>query len=145
MGLDSNQPATRRRTILSSGGRELVGGADLRLKLGNSLDGNITWNPDFATVEADLTELNLTRYETFYPEKRLYFIEGAELFNNPINVFYSRRIGDIDWGVKTNGRVGQFNYAVLAADERTGGEPTLPLTRRSCVSSAISSAPPISA
>ncbi|MBW7996077.1 MAG: carbohydrate binding family 9 domain-containing protein [Candidatus Glassbacteria bacterium] len=124
VGLDSNQPSAGRRTIASSGGSELIGGADLRLKLGNSLDGNLTWNPDFATVEADLTIINLTRYETFFPEKRLYFLEGAELFSNPINVFYSRRIGDIDWGVKTNGRLGKFNYAVLGADERaTGDDP----------------------
>ncbi|HUU28824.1 MAG TPA: DUF5916 domain-containing protein [archaeon] len=124
VGLDSNQPSSGRRTIASADGRELIGGADLRLKLGNTVDGNLTWNPDFATVEADLTQLNLTRYETQYPEKRLYFIEGAELFNNLINVFYSRRIGDIDWGVKTNGRLGQFNYAMLATDERTRGEAT---------------------
>jgi hypothetical protein len=125
VGFDTNQPATGRRTLLSSGGRELIGGADLRLKLGNAMDGNITWNPDFATVEADLTQINLTRYETSFPEKRLYFLESAELFNNEINVFYSRRIGDIDWGVKTNGRVGKFNYAALAADERSGnGDPS---------------------
>ncbi len=125
VGLDSNQPSAGRRTLASSGGSELIGGADLRLKLGNALDGNITWNPDFATVEADLTQINLTRYETFFPEKRLYFLEGAELFNNPINVFYSRRIGDIDWGLKTNGRIGKFNYAVLSADERTTeGDPS---------------------
>ncbi len=122
VGLDSNQPSAGRRTLLSSGGRELVGGADLRLKLGNSVDGNVTYNPDFATVEADLTIINLTRYETFFPEKRLYFLEGAELFSNQINVFHSRRIGDIDWGLKTNGRLGRFNYAVLAADERTTGD-----------------------
>jgi len=126
VGLDSNQPASGRRTILSSGGRELVGGADLRLKLGNTMDGNITCNPDFATVEADLSKINLTRYEISYPEKRLYFLEGAELFNNEINVFYSRRIGDLNWGVKTNGRVGKVNYAVLTADERAGvgGNPS---------------------
>ncbi len=125
VGFDTNQPSSGRRTILSSGGRELIGGADLRLKLGNAMDGNITYNPDFATVEADLTQINLTRYETGFPEKRLYFLESAELFSNEINVFYSRRIGDIDWGVKTNGRVGKFNYAALAADERSGnGDPS---------------------
>ncbi len=120
VGLDSNQPSSGRRTIATADGRELIGGADLRLRLGNTVDGNLTWNPDFATVEADLTQLNLTRYEISFPEKRLYFLEGAELFNNEINVFYSRRIGDIDWGVKTNGRVGKFNYSVLGADERAG-------------------------
>jgi len=63
----------------------------------------------------------LTRYETFYPEKRLYFLEGAELLNKT-DVFYSRRIGDIDWGLKANGRLGAFNYALLSAHERASGE-----------------------
>jgi len=122
VGLDSDQPLAGRRRIMSSGGSELVGGADLSLRLGNAMDVNITCNPDFATVEADLTQINLTRYETFYPEKRLYFLEGAELFSHPINLFHSRRIGDIDWGLKTNGRIGRYNYAVLAAGERTAGD-----------------------
>ena len=119
VGLDYNHPANSgRRTVYSSGGTEVVSGADLRFNLGAAADGNITYNPDFATVEADQDVINLTRYETFYPEKRLYFLEGAELFNNRINVFYSRRIGDIDYGVKSNGRVGRFNYAMLSARER---------------------------
>ncbi|HLA41131.1 MAG TPA: DUF5916 domain-containing protein [Candidatus Glassbacteria bacterium] len=122
VGLNSNTPAAAgRKRVFSSGDGEVISGADLRLKLGNAVDGNITFNPDFATVEADLEIINLTRYETFYPEKRLFFLEGAELFRNSINVFHSRRIGDIDWGLKANGRAGQFNWSLLNADERASG------------------------
>ncbi|MCE5271024.1 carbohydrate binding family 9 domain-containing protein [bacterium] len=121
VGLDTNTPATGRRTILASGGSELMGGADLKLGLGSSVNANLTYNPDFATVEADQDQINLTRYETFYPEKRLYFLEGAELFNDHFNVFYSRRVGDLDFGAKSNGRVGAFNYSVLGARERAAG------------------------
>ena len=50
-------------------------------KLTNMYPTQEAYDADFATVEADLTEINLTHYETFYPEKRLYFIEGAELYS----------------------------------------------------------------
>jgi len=117
--LDANKPMdTGRRTIYSSGGTEIISGADLRFNIGAAANGNLTYNPDFATVEADQEVINLTRYETFFPEKRLYFLEGAELFKNRINVFHSRRIGDIDYGLKSNGRVGKYNFSVLTARER---------------------------
>jgi Domain of unknown function (DUF5916) len=125
VALDANTPSEGRRNIYSSGGTEVIAGADLRFNLGTTANGNLTFNPDFATVEADQEVINLTRYETFYPEKRLYFLEGAELFNNRIKVFNSRRIGDIDYGLKSNGRVGKLNFAVLSARERaTDGDPS---------------------
>ncbi|HUU26889.1 MAG TPA: DUF5916 domain-containing protein [archaeon] len=126
VALDANTPSTgERKTIYSSGGTEVIAGADLRFNIGATATGNLTYNPDFATVEADQEVINLTRYETFFPEKRLYFLEGAELFSNTINVFHSRRIGDIDYGIKTSGRAEKFNFAVLSAHERAaGGEPS---------------------
>lgn len=124
VALNTNRPSTRRRAVYTSGGTQVISGADLRFSIGSSANGNLTYNPDFATVEADEVVINLTRYEISYPEKRLYFLEGAELFNNRINAFYSRRIGDIDYGLKSSGRVGAFNYSVLSARERAaGGEP----------------------
>ncbi|MBW7997937.1 MAG: carbohydrate binding family 9 domain-containing protein [Candidatus Glassbacteria bacterium] len=123
--LDANTEGTKRRTIYSSGGTQAITGADLRFNVGSSVNGNLTYNPDFATVEADQEVINLTRYETFFPEKRLYFLEGAELYKNRINVFYSRRIGDIDYGIKSNGRIGKTNFSVLSARERAAeGQPS---------------------
>ena len=54
-----------------------------------------TLNPDFATVEADVEQVNLTRFEVSLPEKRQFFLEGNELFAQRIRTFYSRRIADI--------------------------------------------------
>jgi hypothetical protein len=51
------------------------------------------FNPDFAQVEADQVILNLTNFETFFPEKRPFFLEGIDAFSFPLQVFYSRRIG----------------------------------------------------
>ncbi len=78
-------------------------GGDLRFGLGPALSLELTINPDFGQVEADPSVLNLTAYETFFAEKRPFFLEGAEIFRFPIGfgdgdigndtLFYSRRIG----------------------------------------------------
>ena len=57
-------------------------------------------NPDFATVEADQEEVNLTRFELELEEKRQFFLEGADQYRQRIPIFYSRRIADIQWGAK---------------------------------------------
>jgi hypothetical protein len=56
-----------------------------------TLDGAL--NPDFAQVEADQQVLNLTTYETYYPEKRPFFLEGIDMFTTPRQLLYTRRIG----------------------------------------------------
>ncbi|HTJ41158.1 MAG TPA: DUF5916 domain-containing protein [Kofleriaceae bacterium] len=69
------------------------GGGDLKWHLTPSLTLDATFNPDFAQVEADQQVLNLTTFETFYPEKRPFFLEGVDLFSAPIMMLYTRRIG----------------------------------------------------
>lgn len=68
-------------------------GADLKLGLTSRLVLDATVNPDFGQVEADQVVLNLTRFETFFPEKRPFFLEGRDVFDTPFNLFYPRRIG----------------------------------------------------
>ncbi len=70
-------------------------GGDFKWGLSSHVTLNATVNPDFAQVEADPAELNLTAFETFFPEKRPFFIEGRDIFaTNPyLNAFHSRRIG----------------------------------------------------
>jgi len=93
-------------------------GTDLKVGIGNNLTIDATINPDFGQVEVDPSELNLSAFETFYQEKRPFFVEGAGIFRfgvgGPTNrmnfgtmeptFFYSRRIGrypqgdaDGDW------------------------------------------------
>ncbi|HSR43256.1 MAG TPA: DUF5916 domain-containing protein, partial [Longimicrobiales bacterium] len=69
-------------------------GADVKVGLGPALTLTATLNPDFGQVEADPSVVNLTAFETFFPEKRPFFTEGAEAFGflGP-GVFYSRRVG----------------------------------------------------
>ena len=91
-------------------------GGDLRYRITGNLGIDLTVNPDFAIIEADVEEINLTRFELFVPEKRPFFLEGVEMFEQRIRQFYSRRIGDISWGAKLTGKVGRTDIAVLGTD-----------------------------
>ncbi len=98
-------------------------GADLKYGVTADLALNATVQPDFGQVEADPAVLNLSPFETFYDEKRPFFIEGAQLFQHPdFNLFYSRRIGTGDpnsrirYAGKLTGKAsGNTTLAVLAA------------------------------
>lgn len=78
-------------------------GADLKYGLTTDLTLDVTINPDFGQVEADPAQVNLSAFETFYPEKRPFFIEGSNIFRFGIGIgdgdganeslFYSRRVG----------------------------------------------------
>ena len=76
---------------------------------------NVTVNPDFAIIEADQEQINLTRFELALPEKRPFFLEDSELYRQRIRTFYSRRIGDIVAGGKVLGRAGAWQYSFLTA------------------------------
>jgi hypothetical protein len=69
-------------------------GGDLKVGVGPNLTLDATFNPDFGQVEADPAEVNLSAFETFFPEKRPFFREGMELLRGQGgSYFYSRRIG----------------------------------------------------
>jgi len=91
-------------SFLSKGRRYgLNGGLDAKIGVTNNMTMDLTINPDFGQVEADPSEVNLTAYETYFSEKRPFFIEGNNITNFNIglgdgnqgndNLFYSRRIG----------------------------------------------------
>ena len=78
-------------------------GADVKYGVTSDITLDVTINPDFGQVEADPAQVNLTAFETFFPERRPFFVEGAGIFNFGIalgdgdqaneSLFYSRRIG----------------------------------------------------
>jgi hypothetical protein len=69
-------------------------GLDAHLSLNTHSQLDLSVRPDFGQVEVDQAVLNLSSFETYYPEKRTFFLEGAEIFNVAgANLFYSRRIG----------------------------------------------------
>lgn len=81
----------------------ISGGLDGKIGITNDLTLDFTINPDFGQVEADPSEVNLTAFETYFPEKRPFFIEGNNIMSLQLtgggnsfaqdNLFYSRRIG----------------------------------------------------
>ena len=70
-------------------------GADVKIGLGPNLTFEATVNPDFGQIEADPAEVNLSAFETFFRERRPFFIEGNRLLSSRVvdNYYYSRRIG----------------------------------------------------
>ena len=83
-------------------------GGDLRYSPTPNLTADFTINPDFAQVDADVFEINLTRFPTRFRELRPFFTERTNIFNTPLELFYSRRIGargDILGGGKVTGKL----------------------------------------
>lgn len=107
-------------------------GVDAKVSLGPNLTADLTWNTDFAQVEADNVQVNLTRFNLFFPEKREFFLERAGLFAfgaaRETELFFSRTIGlanPIRGGGRLTGQVGPLSVGALslrteAAD--VGGE-----------------------
>ena len=110
-------------------------GLDVKFGLTNNITMDVTLNTDFAQVEVDEQQINLTRYSLFLPEKRVFFQEKADVFSfslgGPNNLFYSRRIGLNDGepvrilgGVRMSGRANGWDIGVL--DMQTGKSSELP-------------------
>lgn len=112
-------------------------GLDVFYSLTPQIRANLTINTDFAQTEVDDRQVNLTRFPLFFPEKRGFFLEGANNFDftrepsDAINGFFSRRIGldsegqpqEIDYGAKLNAQVGRYNVGFLQV--RTGEEGSI--------------------
>ncbi|MEX1184093.1 MAG: DUF5916 domain-containing protein [Gemmatimonadota bacterium] len=104
--------------------RDLDAGFDAKLGLSSSLSLDLTLNTDFAQVEVDEEEINLTRFRLFFPEKRPFFLENAGTFavGSPqeVELFFSRSIGIADGaavpilgGGRLTGRVGRWTVGLL--------------------------------
>jgi len=111
-------------------------GVDAKYGLTSNLTLDVTVNTDFAQVEADDQEVNLTRYPLFFPEKRLFFLERSSNFAFSFYrtncLFHSRRIGihegkrvPIYGGVRLVGRVGLWDVGLLSMQsEKVGSLPS---------------------
>lgn len=100
-------------------------GLDIKYGLTSNLTFDVTLNTDFAQVEADDQQINLTRFSLFFPEKRLFFQERSSNFDfsfgGPNRLFYSRRIGlyegepvRIYGGIRLVGRAGPWDLGFLS-------------------------------
>jgi hypothetical protein len=123
---------------------------DVTQKLGPNLSGTVTVNTDFAEIEVDERQTNLTRFDVLFPEKRSFFLEGADIFEFGLGLdleeanvlpFFSRRIGlftpegedegttvPINVGGKIQGRVGETNIGALVVSSGAVDEFGVPST-----------------
>jgi uncharacterized protein DUF5916/cellulose/xylan binding protein with CBM9 domain len=100
-------------------------GGNVRWTLGSNFVLNGTARPDFSQVEADATQIAADqRFALFYPEKRPFFVEGADRFNVPNTLVYTRTIVQPDAAVKLTGKLGRADFAVLSAIDQSGGATT---------------------
>jgi len=80
---------------------------------------NAAINPDFSQVEADVRQLEVnTRFAVRYPEKRPFFLEGADFFLTPIEAVFTRTVADPDGGLKLTGKVGKNAFGIFGAYDR---------------------------
>ena len=100
-------------------------GGDAKLSITSSLNLDLTVNPDFSQVDVDKQVANLSRYELFFPEKRQFFLENGDQFNNfgyaSIRPFFSRRIGlgvPIEFGARLSGKLNK-DWRLGAMDMQT--------------------------
>jgi hypothetical protein len=129
-------------------------GLDAKIGLTRGLTADLTYNTDFAQVEEDEQQVNLTRFSLFFPEKREFFLEGQGIFafggvtqrrsGNPGEIpmpFFSRRIGIDDdghalpilGGGRVTGRVGKYSVGLVNIQTRHDSVSTAPATNFSVV------------
>jgi hypothetical protein len=119
---------SERRSFSPSDGRsDFDPSLDVFYKITPSLTGSLTINTDFSATDVDDRQVNLTRFDLFFPEKRDFFLQDADIFEfgglgENGRPFFSRRIGlsaagelvDLTVGGKLSGRVGRWNIGALS-------------------------------
>ncbi len=112
----------------------VYGGLDVNYSITPSLKASFTLNTDFAETEVDTRQVNLTRFPLFFPERRDFFLEGANIYQfaprSGITPYFSRKIGleegnpiPINYGGRVIGRLGKFEIAALQV--RTNKQATV--------------------
>ncbi len=98
-------------------------GINLKYGITSNMTADITFNPDFSQVEADMPQVEVNqRYALYYPEKRPFFLEGKDFYDTPLELVYTRKIADPLWGVKLTGKIGKTTVGFLSTyDENPSG------------------------
>ena len=117
--LDTHNPTP----FFDSSTAEFRGGLDSKFILHDNLVLDVTANPDFSQVESDEPQITVNqRFAVFFPEKRPFFLENADFFKTPIDLFFTRNIGDPQFGTRLTGKTGPYSIGLLAIDDRAPGK-----------------------
>ncbi|MBP7149367.1 MAG: carbohydrate binding family 9 domain-containing protein [Acidobacteria bacterium] len=113
---EERDPASGRR--VGDPSTDVEPGLSARWGVTPDLTLNAALNPDFSQVEADAAQLDVnTQFALFYPEKRPFFLESADLFATPIQAVYTRTIADPDWAAKLIGKKGRSAFGAIVAND----------------------------
>jgi hypothetical protein len=106
---------------------EIRAGLDTKMIVSDALTFDFALNPDFSQVESNEPQVTINeRFEVFFPEKRPFFLENSDFFKTPVNLFFSRRIADPQFGARMTGKVGRWALGLLGMDDRGPGNNRLP-------------------
>jgi hypothetical protein len=103
---------------LQSGGSDAEVGVSVRWGVTQDTTVNLAINPDFSQVEADAAQLEVNnQFALFFPEKRPFFLEGADYFTSPMRAVFTRTVADPSVGLKVTGKRGNHTYGLFAAED----------------------------
>ena len=103
---------------LQSGDTETEAGLSIRWGITPDITANLAINPDFSQVEADVAQLEVNnQFALFYPEKRPFFLEGADYFTTPLDAVFTRTVADPDFGAKITGKRGNNTLGAFVAED----------------------------
>jgi hypothetical protein len=121
--LDNTSPPS-----FSNRDAQFRGGLDSKFILHDNLVLDFTGNPDFSQVESDEPQITVNqRYQVYFPEKRPFFLENADYFKTPINLFFTRNIEDPQFGARLTGKIGAYSLGILSSDDRGPGTSVSPV------------------
>lgn len=97
-------------------------GMDAKFVFHDHFTVDATANPDFSQVESEDPQITVNqRYAVYFPEKRPFFLENEDFFRTPMDLFFTRSIGDPSAGIRLTGKDGPYSVGVMAADDRSPG------------------------
>jgi hypothetical protein len=103
---------------MQRGGTRTDAGISIRWGISPDLTANLAINPDFSQIEADAPQLDVNnQFALFFPEKRPFFLEGADYFSTPIDAVFTRTVADPSVGVKLSGKRDNNTFGVFAAQD----------------------------
>lgn len=101
-------------------------GLDSKIVIKDSLVLDTTVNPDFGQIESDDPQVTVNqRFAVFFPEKRPFFQENSNFFQTPLNLVFTRNIGDPLYGVRLTGKTGPWAIGTMLANDRLPGDSVI--------------------
>jgi hypothetical protein len=97
-------------------------GMDAKFVFHDHFTVDLTANPDFSQIESEDPQITVNqRYAVYFPEKRPFFLENEDFFRTPMDLFFTRSIGDPSAGIRLTGKDGPYSVGLISTDDRSPG------------------------